>query len=114
MSLLSVPLTPPAHDKVLHLVLMHVSCSAVPSHTVCAPAVWRCLSQVLQRVCLALFKTYEGTIIASSHAAQLRKVLDTRAGVWVGSLSQPTQGTSTGAEQRTWCVVGLRLPQYVC
>lgn len=77
-------------SPLLHLVLMHVSCFAVPSHTVFAPAVCRYLSQVLQRVCLALFKTYEGTIIASSHAAQLRKVLDTRAGGWVGRVPSAT------------------------
>lgn len=40
---------------------------------------WLCVVQVLQRTCLALFKTYEGSIIASSHPSQLRKVLDTRA-----------------------------------
>jgi hypothetical protein len=36
--------------------------------------------QVLLRTSLALFKTYEASIIASSHPSQLRKVLDTRAG----------------------------------
>lgn len=35
--------------------------------------------QVLLRTTLALLKTYEASIIASSHPAQLRKVLDTRA-----------------------------------
>lgn len=37
-------------------------------------------NKVVQRVMLALFKTYEGTILASSHPSQLRTVLDTRAG----------------------------------
>lgn len=37
------------------------------------------LVQVLLRTSLALFKTYEASIIASSHPSQLRKVLDTRA-----------------------------------
>jgi hypothetical protein len=46
--------------------------------TRCAVVALLCC-QVVQRVMLALFKTYEGTILASSHPSQLRTVLGTRA-----------------------------------
>jgi hypothetical protein len=55
--------------------------------------------QVVQRVMLALFKTYEGTILASSHPSQLRTVLDTRAGrLYDGdALMQVRRGASLDA-----------------